>query len=661
MISKIVEKNGSRVFEIDGKTYLPFAYRSFRPTPANIALFHRAGIRLYQMLCSGLSTSIGPYSLYGAIWVGDHQYNFTPFDLQMQMFRRFAPEGRFMVMIQLDTPKWWLDAHPGTLSSFRHLGDTVHVQEWINDASDYLRAFIEYAEEKYGDYIFAYAFSSGMATEWFDGDCTEGISDLRLQKYREWLGDPNAPVPTAEEMLDASNPVFRDPDSPVATFYRFAAQYTPKLIKHYAAEAQKVLNHNKIVGLFFGYSDCPNGYWQNRTATNGYEEVWRDPNIDMLFSPAAYGEARDMDKASSYQFTIDSVELNGKFYLHEIDHRTYLAGYPTEYSEFWPLDEAYPDFETTQIILRRELCATAVKDGALWWFDFLGNYYSTPEMEAELAHEMKVLEKIWQKEHESISEIAAFLDPMSFLTLKDETMISRQIGRHNRNSLHECGAPYDFFNFSDLKKLDPKKYKMLAFLNTMDISDDVVEYLNTTLKDVLKVWVYAPGYVTDNKLSIDNIKRVTGIAVHEVNSSDIMQIDYAGKKFGFNRAVTPIFVADDDNENEVIARFESGECGVVRRGNNVLISTGNVSAELWHDLAESVGVHMFCKAGGAFYADSRFVARQTVHETDCEIKLPYDCTLEELFDGGTYKTENGVLRYKADRHETKLFLIKDRS
>ena len=83
------------------------------------------------------------------------------------------------------------------------------------------------------------------------------------------------------------------------------------------------MHHQKILGLFFGYTDQPI-HWQNQTATNGYEKVWASPDIDMLFSPAAY-QTRKLDQVSSYQYLVDSLSVHDKLYLHEIDHRTYLA------------------------------------------------------------------------------------------------------------------------------------------------------------------------------------------------------------------------------------------------------------------------------------------------------------------------------------------------
>ena len=89
------------------------------------------------------------------------------------------------------------------------------------------------------------------------------------------------------------------------------------------------------------------------------------------------------------------------------------------------------------------------------------------------------------------------------------------------------------------------------------------------------------------------------------------------------------------------------------------IAVGNVPSELWRDLAKAAGVHIYTDTPGAFYADSRFVARQTVWETDLTVHMPFDCVLEEMFDGGIYKTENKELSYTAERGKTKLFLIRE--
>ena len=77
---KIIYDNGIPFIEIAGERFSPAAFRSFRPRPDNVRLAHRAGIRLFQILVSGLNCVLDvPYSLYGGVWKGEGSYDRTAF------------------------------------------------------------------------------------------------------------------------------------------------------------------------------------------------------------------------------------------------------------------------------------------------------------------------------------------------------------------------------------------------------------------------------------------------------------------------------------------------------------------------------------------------------------------------------------------------------
>ncbi len=649
MYSKVIRHNENYMFDIDGKLFIPAAFRSFRPTPANVSLFYRNGSRLFQMQVCGIDNTLQlPYSNYGGVWVGDHQYDFTAFDRQISMFRKFAPEGYFMIMLPLDTPDWWLEENNCEYGSYYNLGEAYYNEKWKQDASDYLQSFIRYAEEKYGDCIFAYSISCGSATEWFDCEF-KGVSEEKAAAYRKAIGEPDIPLPTVEEMRELTLPTLYDNDSHIYKYMKYCSKLTPELIEFYVGKMQEVIQHQKIVGMFFGYTDMPQNY-QNQKGTNGYEAVWKNDNIDMLFSPASYRENRLLDGASSYQYAVDSIALHDKLYLHEIDHRTYLSCFPLENTFMLECD--YETEEETITVLRRELCATAVKGGSLWWFDFMGGYYASPGLEAELRHEMKVLEKLYEQPHQSVSEIAVFVDPMSFLHMKDCTSITMDCVRYNRNALHECGAPYDYFNLNDITKINHQQYKLFVFLNALDMSEEVKSFISEHLQDKTKAWVYAPNLFSGKP------EDVCDMALKKLDNP-VAKVTYSGKVFGFTDPTEPMFTVEDPDA-EILANYESGEAACVRKNKQVYLATGNIPCELWRDIAKEAGVHLYTEKPGSLYVDSRFIARQTVHETEIELQLPFDCVLEELFDGGTYKTEDKILRYRAENFETKLFFIKEK-
>ena len=648
MSSKIVTKNGNKVFEIGGKTVVPAAFLSFRPTPANVSLFYRNGVRLFQMRVSGRKNTWNMnYSNYGGVWVGDHQYDFAAFDRQMEMFMKFAPEGYFMPAVQLDMPEWWIAENECPYDSYAYLCEATFEEKWIRDASDYMQAFIKYAEEKYGDRIFAYVFAGGRSNEWLDdlGNAHK-ISDRRAADYRKKVGDPNAEIPTKEQMRSVELPSLRGDDDPVYKFQKYTSELIPNLIVRFAAAAQEVLNHEKPIGFFCGYANMP-AAWQNRTATNGYEKVWACGDVDMIFAPSAY-LCRNFEDASSFQVMADSIGINNKLYVHEIDHHTYLSKYPSE--NFKIMDCIYDDEPTTISVIRREVCAAASKGEALYWFDMQGGWYASPGLEAELQNEINVLNELYKMPHRSVSEIAVFIDPMSHYRMHDQSKMTMDCALNNRDKLHHCGAPFDFLNLRDITKIDLSRYKMLVFLNAIEMTDEVKACLAEKAQDITKVWLYAPNHATGG------ISEVCPIKLQEIDETDL-KVQYREHLFGFSSPAT--LYAVDDKDSEILACYTNGTPACARKGKDVYLAVGNVPTDLWRDLAREAGVHIYSDTPGAFYADSRFVARQSAWETDLTIHMPFDCVLEEMFDGGIYKTENKDLKYNAEKGSTKLFIIRE--
>ncbi|MBR6794307.1 MAG: hypothetical protein IKM48_08150 [Clostridia bacterium] len=632
MKSRVVCKNGNAMVEINGVTYPFAAARSFRPTPANVSLFYRNGLRLFQVQCGGIKNKLGvPYSLYGGCWVGDHTYDFTALDNQMEMFVRFAPEGYFMPMAILDMPEWWMERHQSEINSFWQPGEASLMEEWVEEACDYLKAFLRHAEEKWGDRVFAYSFSAGRTTEWFDAF---GTTPRKVAAYGK------TPVPTLE---DLDRKLVYENDSPEYQYLKFCSTLVPKLIGRFTAAAREVV-HCKPFGIFYGYC-CMNVGYQNRIAgSGGYEEVWSNEGLDIIFSPALYGNNRLAEGVSSYQVAVDSLPLHGKIYLHEIDHRTHLARYPLENGTVLQCD--YENAEETIRILRRELCATACKGGALWWFDFFGGYYADPAYEEELRRETAILDRLYRMKRQSVAEIAVFVEPTSFMHLCDKGELPLELVRYNKDSLHESGAPFDFYNLKDLPKIPKDQYKMFVFLNALDMTDAVKREIKDLKQTV--VWLYAPNRFTGG------CEEVCGIKLAPAKGGKIL---WKGEEFGFSDPETPRYAVADE-EAEIIARYMDGTPACARKGREVYLAAGKVPPALFRALAKEAGVHIYTEDLGSLYVDSRFIAYQTTHTAEPELTLPFDCELEELFDGGTYRTQNKTLRYSAPKGETKLFLIK---
>lgn len=646
---KIIYEKGSPFIGINGEKITPAAFRSFRPKPDNISLMTRAGVKLCQMLVSGSPCTIGcPYSLFGGVWKGDGIYDFTPFDRQFGMFRHFAPDARFNVMIHLDTPDWWKTAHPDSEpDSYRHITEAALHRDWVDSASDYLRALIAYAEEKYGKLIFGYSIAAGLSNEWFDQSLYEKNYDrsdnLLTKKWREQIGKPDALPPTIESM-EAGDSALREPDSDEYKYLALACKSTSDLVCHFAAEAQKVLHHQKLFGLFYGYVILDNqNYWN----TNAYETAWRSPDIDMLYSPAAYGHCRDIDGVSSYQYAVDSIALNGKLYLHEDDHRTELAGFPLENGAV--LHDGYKNFRDWREVFRREMANTLVKRSAFWWFDFFGGYYNAPEYEAELKREVEVFNELSARERHSVSEIAVFVDPMSFDCTKEKTKLCTDLVRANMHALHRCGAPYDYFNLNDLPRLG-REYKMYVFLNAINPDQTVMEEIKKLTG--MKVWLYAPDICVGGKFDFSRIGKLCGMEIEQFEPGEERKAIYAGEEFGFTKRIEPMFRV---NSGEILARYKDGSGAVAVNGDNVYAALG-MPWRLWRDLAKRAGVFIYDENGGGLAVSSDIICSYTTLREDCELRMPEDGIWREVWSGERFECRGGLMRYHAEAGRTMMFV-----
>ena len=164
--------------------------------------------------------------------------------------------------------------------------------------------------------------------------------------------------------------------------------------------------------------------------------------------------------------------------------------------------------------------------------------------------------------------------------------------------------------------------------------------------------MYAPN------LYSGGIDEVCDIKLREKADSEA-KIEYKGAVFGFTDPAAPMFEIDDSSA-EILASYTDGSPACAKKGNQYYIATAKATPDLWRDIARESGVHIYTDKNAALYVDSRFIARQTMLEEDIELCLPFDCVLEEVFDGGIYKTENKKIRYKAENGKTKMFIITKR-
>ena len=678
---KIVKENGTNKISVDGKTIDSLAFKSFRPTPNNVGDFYKAGVRIFHPYCSGLRSGIQmPYSLYGEIWFGENDYRFEGFDRQMEMFLSAAPEGYFFINLHLDTREWWLEQNPDNVNSFTHLSQIAANEKWRQDTKDYIKAFIRYAESKYGDKILGYWLLGGYTTEWFSVKDREESHPVKLAAFRKYLGDENALIPSLKERTKPDTQIFLDPalDQGLIKYRRFHAELISDLVLDFSKTAKETLGGNKLVGLFFGYiMELGSCIWQ--WGHLDLDRVNESPYVDMIATPASY-QFRHYDDGTAYMILTESVKENGKLYFASFDNLTFLTSTMLKNERRLcndPETEAalrslVEDFKRTDLLdtrektihgMRREMMSRLYRQCGTWWFDMLEGWYYDDGLMEEVKALVEKSRSLEKKPCASAAEICIFVgaEPLYYVNPSSGIHIKTVTGQ--RGELGKIGAPYDLYSLKDLEKADKDKYKLYIFLNAFSLTDRQREYINRELKCGGRslFFVGAPDYINregaDHKRSFALLEMKGGILTEPA-----LTIDAFGRSYGYDKPKEPTFFIEDEGV-QVLGRFsDSAKCGAaLKEGEDYRIfysALGNIPNDVFREIARMSGVHIYCENGTFTYINDLVAGVYNTLSDKTEITLKEDGEYTELFSGKVYKTRDKKITLQTGECPAQMLILK---
>jgi len=683
METKIVKVGGVNHFCVDGKIIDTVAFKSFRPTLNNVGDFYKAGVRIFHVYCSGLKSGIKmPYSAYGETWFGDGDYRFEGFDRQMEMFIQAAPEAYLFINLHVDVRQWWLDQNPGNADSFTHLSQIAGNEKWRRDTENYIKAFIAYAEEKYGDRIVGYWLLGGYTTEWFSAHDMAETHPVKLEAFRKYMADPNAEIPTAEEMEKPNEQIFLDPvkDKLIIDYQKFHAKLISGLVIDFCKAAKEACNFKKIVGVFFGY--IMELQWGDKLWRYGHldlDSVNESPFVDLIATPSSY-RFRLYDDGSAYMILTDSLDLHEKAYFASFDNLTFLtptaldhprrlcndpesaeamAALQTKFGRKDLLDTREKTFHG----MRREMMTRLAKRCGTWWFDMLEGWYYDDGLMEEVSRLVKNSASLLEKPRHSASEICVFVGTEPMYYVNKTSGINAEGLCYQRGALSRIGAPYDLFSMSDLKRVDASKYKLFIFLNAYSLREDERTYINNTLKGGGRslLFVGPCDYINEDGVSEERMSALCEMKIGLLEK-DEAQVRAFNSQYGYGDAKNPTpYVSATDVR--VLGRFsESRKCALAVKENadyNVFFSAlGNMSHQVLRGVAKMAGVHIYVEEGVFTYINDTVAGVYNTNAATTEITLPADGEYTELFSGKTYKTQNKKVVLPTDECPAQMLVLK---
>ena len=666
----IKRDHGMLKVDIDGRLYAPLSFKSFRPNPKNISEFYAAGVRLFSVLSSGVINALGvPYSLFGESWIGEDEYDFSVIDKQLDMFIENAPEAYFALMLQLDTRPWYLEAHPGTPNSFTSLSQIACDSEWRAAAARYLKAAISHCEKKYGERIYGYFLLGGTTTEWFSGRDREASHPIKEAGYRRYLGKDGAVLPSEEELSREGRVFLSQEEENVYRARKFHAETIADLVLYFAKEAQSVIKHKKLLGLYYGYLFELSGERIFNFGHLAYERVFLSPDVDMISSPSAYGYRGLLDP-SAFMVTQRTLDLHNKLYFLEFDHITHVA--PTMIYE--PCIDSNGNGDKKQIpgadskckcaseslnLMWRDFILCYANGTAMWWFDMFDGWFRSDEMMGAIGKMIDLHRELAERPKHSVAEIAVFAEGESMYRVRKSSQISTVCLSDMRRVLAESGAPYDLYSISDLDSLDFSRYKFIIMLNAYDIPPSRMARIREIERDGKAVlMLFAPNYARDGVCDVGRISEALGFAVSK-SEKPHGGLVYRGEITPYTDNA-PYFSVSDKGAHPY-AFFENGETAVAAKGRAVYSALPFITSPLLRELLRDSGVFIYSDDPKVYtYVGSGAICAYNATDGEAVISVREDGEYLDGISGERFSARNGKLTLPM-RELRAYMLIKERN
>jgi len=631
------------------------AYRSFWPQERYNRQFAEAGIKLVFIFPANTVCSLNvPYSNYPQIWTGPSQYNWKSLDDHIGDVLRWNPAAKLMVMVDLNTPGWWVRSHGGEDSflrlaettpeapnlpgrcagsggadSFCHLGEVVLRDDFQSDAKEYLRRFLEYTEAKYQDKTVAYQLSCGGTCEWYDWQ-KGNPGSLKHAAFAKWMKQPGLQVPADREKT--THYLFYDPvqDADKIAYWKFHNRLIADTMLEFAAEARQTIHDRVPLGTFHGYIMELGAHRLLYEGHLDYDRVFQSPLLGYNTEPADYANRRG-GGTGGFLYCIDSLLANGKGAWHEVDHRTYciknsdnigtrrLTGNGTRFD--------LPSQGEAIGALRREFAMAMIHGSHLWWFDMFGGWFDDPEIMANMKR-MTAISERFAHTGPGRAEVAVLADADSMYYVDGHSQLADSLLRELQFSMFRAGVPWRCYSLADLPRLDMSPFKVVILPNLFVVTPEKRKLLDEKLLRDGKTIVlpFAPGIITDGRCDPANIEILTGVKVKDVS-----------------RPPQPQEAIYQDRGTWT----------------SVFLTRPQMPPELLRDIFLKARVHVYCDQGDPFYANDELIALHSGEGGRRTFRLPEPRTVTELFEDRTV-SDHPVAQFTEtfEPMETRLYWIK---
>jgi len=636
-------------------------------------------------------------------WTGPNQYDYTEVDKLFDLLFTTCPDIVFLPRIKLNVPKGWCEAHPEDVFVYADgprsledikamIGTEVHgshpckradllaqqsfsSKQWLNDASEALRRFIEHVEaSKWASHIIGYHLAygtSGESSQWGSWDSNPrhkgdyGISATKaFVEYAKKHGHDYSAVPEIDRRFYISDtPVAKnrfhvgtptidklfyhtEEDEDCIVYSEFQREMNVDAIETFCKVVKDIVP-DKLAGIFYGYI-CEPEVCAN-PQHSGFDRILSSPYVDFLAGPKGYHRVGPTDPGFG-QGVPNSVNLK-KLWVDEIDNRTHLCKTNN------PKDFPAKNFGQTRGVYWREFTENVAFHQGYWWMDLKGGWLDSEEIqdEVKLLNETSKQLYLEKATHKGVSEVLLLIDDNTVHHMRPNFNLHEALINHTGSIIKESGVPVDIYRVADLDELDLSRYKMIVFMNEFYADHEKLkEVLKKAPKDCQVIWNYTAGIIDakDGSFGLDNVKTLTGFTVGEYEKGGC--VDHEVSYF-------PIVYVEETEGVEAIERYSDGKIRLAKctdeNGRTHIINAMpyDLTVERTRELLKAAGVHLYTPAYCTVNADNRFIYVLAEKNMRLDITLKEPATCKNVFTGEIFKDATTV---SADMEEGTCIFLK---
>jgi hypothetical protein len=676
-----IEKiNGRTRMVINNKPTPPVLYYTMRANHGDFAGMEQlANVNLQTVSVQLNETDI--YRGAQPVWANGQLDFTTPLE-RIAYAANSAPDSYLFLSIRVGWPQDWIDKNPddtwqnikrergyGTQGHFKDFGTTLPKDQFwwpspfsekaIKDAQDVIHKLIaEIKKTPYFNRIVGCHIAGGHDGQ-FSTRNRPDYSPAAQKAFRVWLKnkykttnelqkhwkDNTVTFETAEvpdyKPKSTIIPVFFDPsiDYRIADHSQFQSEQGMVLREEFAKAFKEAMG-KPVIGMAWAMAGG---------SGQGTETIFMNSkNLDVLIPQPAYPRRLPGLLGGLRYAPLGSYRENNKMIIKELDSRTYLRSHPNEGYAQRVSSTVDPKMFTTS--LRKEAAQMLSIGQGYWMFDIGKTHFRDPLMLEDIAKSVKAYNdlELKPKQHYKPEVAIVWVDQSGY-------WLGNAFGAEEHNTgfgFLEMGFPFDDLYLSDiLKKPALQNYKMYIFKDAWKLTEEQRNQIKQKLQNGNKtlVWNYAPGYIGDDKFSVDYIHELTGIKNKVDITSEWPKVRYSGNSpltkglsgiMGMgeidatqrakgelpNKRKYQRFIINDPAAT-TIASYQDGKAAAAIKEFPTWTSVysgmvGTMDPFLLARLAKDAGVHCITKPGNYIEFNGTFLSIHGMRNEPVTISLP---------------------------------------